>query len=295
LLSEESSCSYYIQDCSVTVIEGKDSIIHLNRIITSDIREINDLERHKSLICDANGKITDALEISSISGQLLVQGISEKSKITRELIVSGIHWNEEVQIMNGDGALSIISIFSRNLDEIINVLGEKSVNEQYGVWNEYGDYYTLKIELKKDIQVNILIQTEKIQDFIDEIEKQGVTLSSMNSWNHHRIENGILSNEEYSHKFLPSELGLDGIVNLKKGCYPGQEIHARLESRGKITKKIMRYNADAALQPGVYKSNLGKKVIVTSTLKNKGFAVLSVKEGNEITIEDNISLMIEEL
>jgi folate-binding protein YgfZ len=295
LQPESSNCNYFVQDCSVTVIEGKDAITHLNRIITSDIREIIDLECHKSLICDANGKIIDALEISSIAGQLLVQGISDNSKMTRDLIVSGIHWNEDVKTMNGDGALSIISIFTRKLDDIKRIIGENSVNEKSGIWNESDEFYTLKIELKKDVQVNILIQTEKIQGFIDMIEKQGAKSSSTNSWNKHRIENGILSNEEYAHNFLPSELGLEGIINLKKGCYPGQEIHARLESRGKITKKIMRYNADTILEPGIYKSNLGKKVIVTSTSKNKGLVVLSVKEGNEIIIGDNVSLTIEQL
>ena len=292
---ESSNCSYFVQDCSVTVIEGKDAITHLNRIITSDIREIIDLEYHKSLICDANGKIIDALEISSIAGQLLVQGISDNSKMTRDLIVSGIHWNEDVKTMNGDGALSIISVFTRKLDDIKSIIGENSLNEKSGIWNEYDDFYTLKIELKKDVQVNILIQSEKIQGFIDMIEKKGAKSSSANSWNKHRIDNGILSNEEYAHNFLPSELGLEGIVNLKKGCYPGQEIHARLESRGKITKKIMRYNADTILEPGIYKSNSGKKVIVTSTSKNKGLVILSVKEGNEIIIGDNVSLTIEQL
>ena len=293
--SEDIISSYFIHDCSVTVIEGKDSITHLNRIITSDIREIKNLDYHQSLICDANGKIIDAIEISSISNQLLILGISNNSKTTRDLIVSGIHWNEEVKMMNGDGALSILSIYSSNLEQIQKILGENSVNEEYNIWKEYNDYYTLQIKLINDVQVNILIQTNKIPDFIDKIEKKGVLCSSIDSWNNHRIENGIFSDEEYAHKPIPSELGLDDIVNLKKGCYPGQEIHARLESRGKVTKEIMRYTTDVQLQPGVYKSNLGRKVRVTSSSKNIGFAVVSVKESNEIILDGNISLLTEKI
>lgn len=292
---EDIISSYFIHDCSVTVIEGKDSITHLNRIITSDIREIKNLDYHQSLICDANGKIIDAIEISSISNQLLILGISNNSKTTRDLIVSGIHWNEEVKMMNGDGALSILSIYSSNLEQIQKILGENSVNEEYNIWKEYNDYYTLQIKLINDVQVNILIQTNKIADFIDKIEKKGVLCSSIDSWNNHRIENGIFSDEEYAHKPIPSELGLDDIVNLKKGCYPGQEIHARLESRGKVTKEIMRYTTDVQLQPGVYKSNLGRKVRVTSSSKNIGFAVVSVKESNEIILEGDISLLTEKI
>lgn len=294
-LKPENHCKYYARDCSATVIEGKDSILHINRIITSDIAGIADLEYCKSLICDANGKIIDAIEISNISGQLLLLGISANAENTRNLIVSGVHWNEDVKIMNGDGALSIISMFAENLEEIKRILGEKSVNESYSMWNEYGEYYTLNTQLKKDIQVNILIQSNRIQDFIGIIEAKGAESCTKELWDMHRIENGILSDEEYVHKFLPSELGLEKIVNLKKGCYPGQEIHARLESRGKITKKIRRYNADIQLESGTYTSNSGRKVTITSSSKNKGFAMLSVKENNEITLNDDISLLIEEL
>ena len=159
---ENSSCRYYIHEHSVTVVEGKDSVKHINRIITSNITEIKDLENCKSLICDANGKITDALDISSISGQLLILGVKENAEKTRELIVSGTHWNEDVKIMNGDGALKIISIFAKNQEKLSKTLGIEISMMRNDFWIIENDSYILKAQLKNDFQVNILIQTDLI-------------------------------------------------------------------------------------------------------------------------------------
>tara|TARA_B110000014_G_scaffold61511_1_gene41646 strand:+ start:42 stop:929 length:888 start_codon:yes stop_codon:yes gene_type:complete len=292
---ESSSCRYYIHEHSVTVVEGKDSIKHINRIITSNIAEIKDLENCKSLICDANGKITDALDISSISGQLLILGVKENAEKTRELIVSGTHWNEDVKIMNGDGALKIISIFAKNQEKLSKALGIEISTMRNDFWIIENESYILKAQLKNDFQVNILIQADLIDSFIKTVEGNGAELCGEDNWNIHRVENGILSNEEYNRGFLPGELGLDEIVDLKKGCYPGQEIHARLESRGKLSKKIMRFRTDSKLDVGTYISNTGRKVRVTSSLGNQGFAVISVKENNELKLNDELLILTEEL
>ena len=292
---ESSSCRYYIHEHSVTVVEGKDSIKHINRIITSNITEIKDLENCKSLICDANGKITDALDISSISGQLLILGVKENAEKTRELIVSGTHWNEDVKIMNGDGALKIISIFAKNQEKVSKALGIEISTMRNDFWIIENESYILKAQLKNDFQVNILIQADLIDSFIKTVEGNGAELCGEDNWNIHRVENGILSNGEYNRGFLPGELGLDEIVDLKKGCYPGQEIHARLESRGKLSKKIMRFRTDSKLDVGTYISNTGRKVRVTSSLGNQGFAVISVKENNELKLNDEQLILTEEL
>jgi folate-binding protein YgfZ len=42
-----------------------------------------------------------------------------------------------------------------------------------------------------------------------------------------------------------------GAINFKKGCYPGQEIIARMQYRGKPTKRMMRFHTLAPIAPEV--------------------------------------------
>jgi len=57
---------------------------------------------------------------------------------------------------------------------------------------------------------------------------------------------------EINEDYIPLETGLWDAVNFNKGCYIGQEIIARMESRGQMAKKLVRLDvADAvAIIPG---------------------------------------------
>ena len=52
-------------------------------------------------------------------------------------------------------------------------------------------------------------------------------------------------------KFTPQQLNLDltEAVNFKKGCYPGQEVVARLHYLGKPSRRLFIASADATLLP----------------------------------------------
>ena len=68
---------FFIHNCSITVAEGENCIEHINRLITSNITSISNLESIDTLICNANGRITDSLQILRIQEQLLLLGNSE--------------------------------------------------------------------------------------------------------------------------------------------------------------------------------------------------------------------------
>lgn len=54
-----------------------------------------------------------------------------------------------------------------------------------------------------------------------------------------------------SESFIPQMVNLDllGAVNFRKGCYPGQEIVARMHYLGKLKQRMGRFRADASAQP----------------------------------------------
>ena len=276
---------YYIHNCSISVAEGKDCIEHINRLITSNIKSISDLQSIDTLICNANGRITDSLQILRIQEQLLILGNSEVAEDTRKLIVSGIHWNEDVRIMNGDEILSKISIIGYE-DDLLKIIPKEynRINNNRLNWKE--NYFKASKHNGK-IKIDVIIQTNEIDSFIMENFGPNCNKLVIEKWVDFRISNGILSFDEYKHNFLPSELGLDKFVDLKKGCYPGQEIHARLESREKRKKKILRFSSDKEIQLGKYISGNGTKINITTSVGNSGFLIINNLE-EEIKINEFI-------
>jgi folate-binding protein YgfZ len=276
---------YYIHNCSISVAEGKDCIEHINRLITSNIKSISDLQSIDTLICNANGRITDSLQILRIQEQLLILGNSEVSEDTRKLIVSGIHWNEDVRIMNGDEILSKISIIGHE-DDLLEII-PKEYNRINNNWLKWKENYFKVSKHNERIKIDVIIKTNEIDSFIIENFGPSCNKLGIEKWVDFRISNGILSFDEYKHNLLPSELGLDKFVDLKKGCYPGQEIHARLESREKRRKKILRFSSEKEIHLGKYISGNGTKINITTSVGNSGFLIINNLE-EEIKINELI-------
>ncbi len=285
-------CDYYIHQCSFTVAEGKDSIEHINRLITSNIKSISNLESVETLICNANGRITDSLQILRIEEQMLLLGNSEATENTRKLIVSGIHWNEDVRIMNGDGVLSKITIIGSEEKMQKVTPWDTGINENK--WRNLDEKYFKKTTHKGKSRIDVILKNSEVEEFINDYLGPYSNKLRREDWNEIRIENGILSFEEYEHNLLPSELGLDKFVDLKKGCYPGQEIHARLESRGKLKRKIKKFNSEKIIQSGKYSSENGKKINITTSNGKTGFFIVNNLEEETIKIDDFL-LRYEEL
>lgn len=72
---------------------------------------------------------------------------------------------------------------------------------------------------------------------------------------------------ELSGDYIPLEVGLWDEVSFTKGCYTGQEIIARMESRGRLAKTMVRVRLDASITAPADLSAEGKSVgVLTSTV-----------------------------
>lgn len=72
------------------------------------------------------------------------------------------------------------------------------------------------------------------------------------------------SAKEVDGTHLPSDIGLGELVSLNKGCYPGQEIHARLDSRGSEKKHIVTITSYEPIALGKSRLEGGLAIEVTS-------------------------------
>ncbi len=55
---------------------------------------------------------------------------------------------------------------------------------------------------------------------------------------------------EIGEDYIPLEAGLRAAVSFNKGCYIGQEIIARMDSRNQVAKRLMRLRVEGAARPG---------------------------------------------
>lgn len=91
---------------------------------------------------------------------------------------------------------------------------------------------------------------------------EGVIECSAESFETVRVRAGIPRlGRELDEKTIPAESGLvDRAVSFTKGCYTGQELVARIDSRGHVNRHLRRLVADEAFPPGAAVLSAEKQV-----------------------------------
>ena len=137
--------------------------------------------------------------------------------------------------------------------------------------------------LRADVNiVDTGIETEKILEL--PTYPSGIDADALETTS---IRQGIpWLNPETSGRFLPQELNLDHLdaVSFTKGCYPGQEIIARLRYRGAVKRRLCHATTDnktrlepgTALIPDGEERNIG--TVVNSAATDTGQELLIVVE-----------------
>ena len=276
---------------SVTLVSGKDARNHLNRMLTLDISKDSYLTRKESLICDLNGRITSHQLHADLGEQILLLHHESISDNLRTNLTSGIPWNEEIQISSGDGAIRRILIFGKNPENLLEEFGISCTELTSELWTEFDDSMVSIIHNGADFRIyELLIPTKNYGEVIQALEKIGAISGSVDSGIAITSMAGIVDLAIKIDGKIPFDLGLESRIDLKKGCYPGQEIHARMESRGAINKTASSFSSNVQLPLGKVKTteNHQMEVISSNPLGDKWISILVHRK--EIDIHSEIML-----
>jgi len=280
---------------SVTLVSGKDARNHLNRMLTLDISKDSYLTRKESLICDLNGRITSHQLHADLGEQILLLHHESISENLRTNLTSGIPWNEEIQISSGDGAIRRILIFGKNPENLLEEFGLSCTELTSELWTEFDDSMVSIIHNGADFRIyELLIPTKNYGEINQALETIGAISGEVDSGIAIKSMAGIIDLAVGIDGKIPFDLGLESRIDLKKGCYPGQEIHARMESRGAINKTASSFSSNVQLPLGKVKTteNQQMEVISSNPLGDKWISILVHRK--EIDIHSNIMLKSKE-
>lgn len=276
---------------SVTLVSGKDARNHLNRMLTLDISKDSFLTRKESLICDLNGRITSHQLHADLGEQILLLHHESISENLRANLTSGIPWNEEIKISSGDGAIRRMLIFGENPENLLEEFGISCTKLTSEHWTEFDDSMISIIHNGPDFRIyELLIPSKNYCEITQGLETIGAISGEVDSGIAITSMAGIVDLAVGIDGKIPFDLGLESRIDLKKGCYPGQEIHARMESRGAINKTASSFSSNVQLPLGKVKTteNHQMEVISSNQLGDKWISILVHRK--EIDIHSDIML-----
>jgi len=272
--------------CSVSVLKGNTAIEHLNRTLTVKTSEIQFSDRVDGLLCNANGRILDRLMVCNLGEEILLIGNHGAGDDTRENLIQGIPWDEEITVMNGDAAITHLRLVGRAVNRCLAGLGIDPLEISEERWIEYGSALVSCTKYGESSVIEILVPSAELVAFTTLLHENGAISSDNNRCENLRIELGILDYREMNTAFLPFELGLGHMISLNKGCYPGQEIHARMDSRGKASRGIVRLYLPSDVAIGKHKvPGVGNITVTASAKAFEGSVALAVVPLPAIALE----------
>ena len=236
----------YLKNRSLLNISGNDSESFLQAQLSNDISKLSKSEIQINAYCQHQGKIIGLFWVMRYKNGFLLSFPNEllekiKSRLEMFVIMSEV----------------VIEDLSNHLFQI-GLINEKK-----------SDVYILNNKLSIEIS--------------DTLDKDSDDFADIEEWNKSYFDSSIP--EVYtstSEKLVPQMLNLDinevG-VNFSKGCYPGQEVVARLHYLGSAKRRLFSFKADQEMQVGdsLYCSTSKAALARGDRYKGSGMVVSKVK------------------
>jgi len=226
---------------SIIEITGQDATEFLNGQFTSNIKQLTKHHLQFSAWCNPKGQVKTTFFIYRHDSGFNILLPHELKEIFLKQLQMYI-MRADVQLTDKSEELVNVGLHT----EQINIPGNQleAVPEQQGNITIENDLHCLKLfssDIDDTISSYLLIgSVDKLKNLWELVASTLSTVST-DSWKLLDIKAGYTwLTTATSEKFLPQMLNLDLINGLdyQKGCYPGQEIIARLHYRGQLKRRL---------------------------------------------------------
>jgi len=231
----------------VIEVSGNDRISFLHNILTNDIKSLSPGKGIPACLLNAQAKIIAPINVLCFDQFLwLAFDYPLKNKLfeaINKLIIT-----EEVELKDKSDELKLISIHGPKANGLLKALFKKEPpskmlsHERAAI--DSISAVLIRINLTGEIGYGLLapkseasavkLAIERIGASFDLTEIHSDALETL------RIEAGIPRyGIDFDESHIPLEVRLDQTISFTKGCFPGQEIIARLDARGGVVKKLV--------------------------------------------------------
>ncbi len=219
----------------VLTITGEDAQGFLQNLLTNDVNALDINQSQLSGFCNAKGRLFSIfILIRRQDYYQMVLPRSMCSLLQQRLAMYVLR--SKVTVSDDSEHFALFSIPNSDLNPIESLMLSA---DKYQLLLNNGQYLCLIPKIEIDTVINT-------------IDSLGWQVTPETSWNLASISAGLPSVVlETKEKFTPQQVNLDLVngVSFKKGCYPGQEVVARLHYLGSPSRRMFIAHIDSGELP----------------------------------------------
>lgn len=252
------------------LLTGRDRADLVNRISTNEMLSRSVGEGRATIFTNANARILDRIVMYRLDADtdLILTGPGRNASVGNYL-QRNIFYADQVNLENWVGTHNQFALHGPMADQVLEDLFPGAADVQpmvaYGAQLEGTTVWLLRDKPLSGSAWCVIVEKQAAaklwQAILDAGQPHGLLPSGGLTYNVLRIRDGQPGvGFELTDQFIPLELGLWDEVSFNKGCYTGQEIIARMESRNKLAKTLVRLKLTESLAAPVELSLGGRAV-----------------------------------
>jgi aminomethyltransferase len=227
---------------------GATRLDFLERMSTNDIAELKPGESRQTVLTTAIARIVDVVTVIARETDALLLTSPGRSELVRDWLQHYIFFQDDVRLSQPEEPWALWGLYGPHADREGGrmALDDTSEPGRAVVWAG-GVAWRVHEPAGGGIQLLLRPEFDATARGLWGEQSQ----DAARAYEIMRIEAGLPEfGAEIMGDSLPLEVGLRRAVSFSKGCYIGQEIIARMDSRGRLAKELLGVRAAAAVRPG---------------------------------------------
>ncbi len=239
-----------LADRRVIEVSGSEAGAFLQAILTQDILALDDHAATFSALCNAKGRALGLLRVVRHEGRFFV--------ITRADIAESLQKRLQMYVLRRDVdlrpanrwvALGVMlpaparcpfddPAACEVIERLVRQKGEEDAPRWPADVDEQGRLF-LREDIDGTCRIAILGEYDRMAPLVEQASEASLTFPAV--WDRAEIEDRLPEvNAQTVEHYVPQWINLDelGAFSLKKGCYPGQEVIARMHYLGKPNRRL---------------------------------------------------------
>lgn len=225
-------------------MRDRDRAALLHRLSTNDINALQPGQGTQTVLTNHNGRIIALLTVHALDDQMLIVTGPQQGATVFNLLRKNIFFNDKVKLEQASADLGQFLLYGPQSAALLQELSGTPVADLplHHIRAATIAGVSLWIARSKPIGgagFALYAPMAMLPTLWASLSSAGAQPLGQLAYDTLRVEAGYpATNRELSLEYIPLETGLLDAISFNKGCYVGQEIIARMESRNRLAKQL---------------------------------------------------------
>ena len=234
---------------------GESRLDLLHRMSTQALNDLQSGEGQATILTTDIGRMIDRLLVYTTSDAVYAVTGEENADAIARYLMRFVFFNDDFHVEDLSDETVIFGVYGARAAEMLRPLFGEHVDVPLHHWRQLEldgtPVYLHRTDPVAGDGYLVMGDASDRDALWEQLTAAGITPADRDTFKYLRIESALPGfGHEIAGDYIPLEANLWDDVSFTKGCYIGQEIIARMESRGRLAKQLVRLQPEAPVAEG---------------------------------------------